>query len=65
MARGPNGEYRPNHPIGVAAAVMRIAIGQTTEAQEAARSNKQPAPTIPERPPLSSPRRRRVIEIDR
>jgi len=36
MARGPKGEYRPADPI--AAAVMRIATGETTEAIETGRA---------------------------
>ena len=61
---GPRPKRRPNHPIGVAAAVMRIAIGQTTEEQEAARSNKRAAAKPAARQPVSASRRR-DLTIDR
>lgn len=38
MTRGPKGEYRPADPIAAAAAVMRIATGETTEAIETGRA---------------------------
>lgn len=38
MARGPKGEYRPKDPIAAAAAVARIATGQTDEITETARA---------------------------
>jgi hypothetical protein len=41
VARGPKGEYRPNDPIAAAAAVMRIATGESTEAIETARALAQ------------------------
>jgi len=37
MARGPQGQYRPGDPLGVAAAVIRIATGESDEEAEAAR----------------------------
>ena len=41
VVRGPKGEYRPNDPIAAAAAVMRIATGESTEAIETARALAQ------------------------
>lgn len=38
MVRGPKGEYRPKDPIAAAAAVARIATGQSDEATETARA---------------------------
>ena len=37
MARGPQGQYRPGDPLGAAAAVIRIATGESDEEGEAAR----------------------------
>ena len=37
MARGPQGQYRPGDPLSAAAAVMRIATGESDEEGEAAR----------------------------
>jgi hypothetical protein len=41
MARGPKGECRPNDPIAAAAAVLRIATGESTEAIETGRAIAQ------------------------
>jgi hypothetical protein len=38
MARGPKGEYRPKDPMAAAAAVARIATGQSDEKTETARA---------------------------
>lgn len=53
MARGPQGQYRPADPLGAAAAVMRIATGESDEKSEAARpaskrTVRKPAATLAE-----------------
>lgn len=37
MARGPQGQYRPNDAVSAAAAILRIATGESDEEREAAR----------------------------
>lgn len=38
MARGPQGQYRPNDPIAKAVMVARLATGETTEQEVASRA---------------------------
>ena len=43
MARGPQGQYRPADPLGAAAAVMRIATGESDESDENAEAARPAA----------------------
>jgi hypothetical protein len=58
MARGPKGQYRPEDPVAAAAAVMRIATGESDEKTETIRAIAA-AETEVATPKRSNPPKRR------